>query len=131
MLKTLTRKVVFHPYAQDHLLESPEARWSCRQGFILSRGEPPTETVSAGACRFLWVLVLSVLCSHPPQPPRRPPLLGWPCLILHPASHCENDDTNNKESNTASALLSTPILGGKHSDVGPTPLFQAFEISAP
>lgn len=126
MLKTLTRKVVFHPYAQDHLLESPEARWSCRQGFILSRGEPPTETVSAGACRFLWVLVLSVLCSHPPQPPGRPPLLGWPRLILHPASHCENDDTNNEESNTASALLSTPILGGEALRCGANPALPGF-----
>lgn len=67
MLKTLTRKVGFHPYAQGHLLESPGARWSCREGFILSRGDPPTETFSARACRFLWVLVLSVLCVPTPH----------------------------------------------------------------
>lgn len=99
---------------------------------VLQTGLHPESWRTTYRDRLCWSLQVPLgpgsLCPvfPPPTATSAPSLLGWPRLILHPASHCENDDTNNEESNTASALLSTPILGGEALRCGANPALSGF-----
>lgn len=122
MLKALTKSVAFHPYAPAHLLG--HLCWAVLQiGRWPELWWPTSKTVSARAASSPGPSVSRSLSAT-----KALLRLCWEVPLHLDSRHRENNNINIQTSDSASSVLSIPILGGQ-STRRTTPYFQASEFS--